>query len=192
MARSSVPRTSPSSAPAASTPAGVRGAPRGSTGCGAGNSSVRRVTRTTKAPLPRGFRMRRRGLEPPPTNGGPAPQPCHPGVRHVLCVHIVHNSGNLDAMDVMHDLDVATRPRPAAGARGWNRVPGPEPSELGPHVSEHCEDAPVVVLGRRKTQLVEDRADVLLHSGLRDGEALSDRLVRAAFGDQPEYLALAR
>ena len=37
-----------------------------------------------------------RGLEPPPTKCGSGPQPCNPGVRSVLCVHIaqnVHESG---------------------------------------------------------------------------------------------------
>jgi hypothetical protein len=37
------------------------------------------------------FRMRRRGLEPPPGYPGPGPQPGNPGVRYVLCVHIVQN-----------------------------------------------------------------------------------------------------
>jgi hypothetical protein len=69
---------------------------------------------------------------------------------------------------------------------------GHEPSMLGPHVREHREDAPVVVRARGKAQLVEDHADVLLHGGLRDDQALADRLVRAPFGDQLEHLALAR
>ena len=47
--------------------------------------------KTSKAPQLRGFRMRRRGLEPPPTKCGPGPQPSNPGVRSVLCVHFVQN-----------------------------------------------------------------------------------------------------
>ena len=46
----------------------------------------------TKKPRKCGaFTMRRRGLEPPPGYPGPGPQPCNPGVRSVLCVHIVQN-----------------------------------------------------------------------------------------------------
>jgi hypothetical protein len=49
--------------------------------------------------------------------------------------------------------------------------------ELGLHVGEYGEDAPVVVLAGGEAQLVEDRAHVLLHGGLRDDQALSDRLI---------------
>jgi hypothetical protein len=52
-----------------------------------------------KARKPAGlFEVRRRGLEPPPGYPGPGPQPCHPGVRYVLCVHcvqIVRESGRI-------------------------------------------------------------------------------------------------
>src|SRR4051812_46701135 len=66
------------------------------------------------------------------------------------------------------------------------------PSGIGPQVSEHREDAAVVVLTRWETELVEDRAHALLHGALADGEPFADRLVRAALGDQREHLTLAR
>jgi len=48
--------------------------------------------RTRKSPANAGLSlMRRRGLEPPPGYPGPGPQPGNPGVRSVLCVHIVQN-----------------------------------------------------------------------------------------------------
>src|SRR3954471_4891958 len=65
-------------------------------------------------------------------------------------------------------------------------------SGLGPQVSEHREDAAIVVLARWETELVEDRAHALLHGALADGEPFADRPVRAALGDQLEDLTLAR
>src|SRR3954467_14059903 len=66
------------------------------------------------------------------------------------------------------------------------------PSGIGPQVSEHREDAAVVVLARWETELVEDRAHALLHGALADGEPFADRPVRAALGDQLEDLTFAR
>ena len=60
--------------------------------------------------------MRRRGLEPPPTKCGPGPQPGNPGVN-VHASRSSRTSANLDEMDAMEDLDVAT-------ARPRNRTPG--------------------------------------------------------------------
>ena len=49
-------------------------------------SRHKRPTRR-KSPANAGLsRMRRRGLEPPPSNPGPGPQPCNPGVRSVQIV----------------------------------------------------------------------------------------------------------
>src|SRR3954463_13321732 len=78
MARTSGPRTSLSSAPATSPPAGLRGDPRAWIVSVGGNSFVRTATKTTKGPLLLAFRMRRRGLEPPPTECGPGSQPGNP------------------------------------------------------------------------------------------------------------------
>src|SRR3954452_7605427 len=65
-------------------------------------------------------------------------------------------------------------------------------SEVGLHEREHREDAAVVVVPGREAQLSEDRAHVLLHGALCDDQALADRLVGAALGDQLEPRAPAR
>src|SRR5262249_58952044 len=53
------------------------------------------------------------------------------------------------------------------------------------------EDAAVVVLAVRKPELAEDRLHVALDGPRAEEEALADRTVRAAFGDQREDLPLA-
>jgi hypothetical protein len=58
---------------------------------------------------------------------------------------------------------------------------------LGEDVREHGEDAPVVVLARGQTELVEDRAHMLLHGARGNGQSLADRLVGAALGDELEH-----
>src|SRR4051812_29218630 len=60
-------------------------------------------------------------------------------------------------------------------------------SQIGLQVGQHGEDATVVVVPGRQAELVEDRAHVLLDRGVRDGQALADRLVRAALGDQRQH-----
>jgi len=59
-------------------------------------------------------------------------------------------------------------------------------------VPEYREHAPVIGVGRRELQLLEDVLDVLLDGALRDHELFSDRRVRTPLGHQAEYLALAR
>jgi hypothetical protein len=65
----------------------------------------------TKAPPRRGFPMRRRGLEPPPTKCGPGPQPVT-RVSDPSCASRASRASDAsafpDARDVLDDLDVAT------------------------------------------------------------------------------------
>src|SRR3954453_21217548 len=58
---------------------------------------------------------------------------------------------------------------------------------LGEQVREDGKDPAVVVLARRKTELVEDRAHVLLHGAVGDGKSLAYCLVGAPFGNQFEH-----
>jgi hypothetical protein len=61
-------------------------------GCPRAHTSAARRPCDDESPAHAGLsKMRRRGLEPPPGYPGPGPQPCHPGVRYLLCVHIVQN-----------------------------------------------------------------------------------------------------
>ena len=57
---------------------------------------------------------------------------------------------------------------------------------------EECADPPADVLGVAQVELREDRVDVALDAALRDLEALRDRMVGVAGGDQAEDLELAR
>src|SRR4051812_38786241 len=60
-----------------------------------------------------------------------------------------------------------------------------------PQVLQDGEDAAVVVLIRRQSELGENGGDVLLDAALAELELLADRLVRAALGDQRKHFALA-
>ena len=65
------------------------------------------------------------------------------------------------------------------------------PARLRAEEAEDGQHAAMVLGGGRQSELREDARDVLLDRTRRDEEALSDRLVRPAFGHQFHHLALA-
>ena len=78
--------------------------------------ALSRGRRPTKAPHTRGFRMRRRGLEPPPGYPGPGPQPCKPAhqIRPM-------RPGRPGLRTEWTDLDVAADVATSQG--GWPSAP---------------------------------------------------------------------
>src|SRR3954453_2004581 len=62
----------------------------------------------------------------------------------------------------------------------------------GLEIGQHEEDAAIVVLVRRQSELREDRGDVLLHRPLADHQPLGDGLVGAPLRDELKHFALTR
>src|SRR5918996_2793076 len=62
---------------------------------------------------------------------------------------------------------------------------------LGAEIQQDCEHAARLAPARGQAELAEDAGDVLLDGAERDHELVCYPLVRAAFGHQFEYLALA-
>src|SRR3954454_4765052 len=90
-----------------------------------------------------------------------------------------------------HPTTVAGGPGPSTARTGRNYRPYGLAVRLSMRLSEQVredgEDPAVVVLARRKTELVEDRAHVLLHGAVGDGKLLAYRLVGAPLGNQFEH-----
>jgi hypothetical protein len=61
----------------------------------------------------------------------------------------------------------------------------------GPQVSEHSEDAAVLIGRLMQAELVEDPCHVPLHCGHGDHQLTGNGSIRTAFRNQSQYLALA-
>src|SRR3954463_3944951 len=102
-----------------------------------------------------------------------------------------------DCMDVSPEWGDKTVPaRSAAGyaARRRAAVPRRAPAWCGSaraQERQHREDAAIVVVVVRESELREDRGHVLAHRALGDLQAPGDGLVRAPFRHEPEHRALA-
>ncbi len=131
-----------------------------------------------------------------PGSSGRSPEPSEPQARHQRHPVSWVGGGPERAGNPRQSFEQPAPQRATLDARQrlptTNHGPAahPNPPISGLQVGEDRQDAPVIIGRGGQGKLAENARDVFLHGAFADHEVSGNRAVGAAFGHQPEHLAL--